>query len=113
MTNLNDLLQQREALDQQIKQARKQQFADAIAQVRALIHEHQLTAQDVFSSTRKSAKSSVGSKVAPAWGSVGVKRTEPAVWLADTDKTRQIGWQAAIDLREGLRRTIEWEKRRV
>ena len=55
----------------------------------------------------------VGSKVAPAWGSVGVKRTEPAVWLADTDKTRQIGWQAAIDLREGLRRTIEWEKRRV
>jgi nucleoside-diphosphate-sugar epimerase len=55
----------------------------------------------------------VGSTVAPAWGSVGVKRTEPAVWLADTDKTRQIGWQAAIDLREGLRRTIEWEKRRV
>ena len=95
MTNLNDLLQQREALDQQIKQARKQQFADAIAQVRALIHEHQLTAQDVFSSTRKSAKSSVGSKVAPkyrdpATGQSWTGRGKAPKWIAGKDRAQYL-----------------------
>ncbi|MBP2665397.1 MAG: nucleoside-diphosphate-sugar epimerase [Firmicutes bacterium] len=52
----------------------------------------------------------MGSEIVPAWGSIGAKRMEPSVWVADTDKTRQLGWQARVDLREGLRRTIEWQK---
>lgn len=55
----------------------------------------------------------MGSEIVPAWGSIGAKRMEPSVWVADTDKTRQLGWQARVDLREGLRRTIEWQKEAV
>ena len=55
----------------------------------------------------------LGSDLVPAWGTVSRKRPEPSVWVADTTKTRQLGWQAGIDLREGLCRTIEWQKNRL
>ncbi|MBD8051092.1 H-NS histone family protein [Limnohabitans sp. JUR4] len=45
---LQDLLQQREALDKAIAQARQNEISAAVSQVRELIAQYQLTVQDVF-----------------------------------------------------------------
>ena len=55
----------------------------------------------------------LGSKITPSWGSIDAKRPEPSVWVADTAKTRELGWTASTGLAEGLRRTIEWHKQGV
>ena len=47
MTTLRELLAQREAIDRQIEQARKQSRGEAIARVRVLMSEHGLTAADL------------------------------------------------------------------
>lgn len=47
MTQLQDLIAQRHALDAQIAQAQQAQRADAIARVRALMAEHGLTVDDL------------------------------------------------------------------
>ena len=52
----------------------------------------------------------LGSKLEPSWNAVGIKRPEPSVWVADNTKARNLGWSACIGLREGLRRTVEWQK---
>jgi hypothetical protein len=54
MTSYKELLKQREALEQQISEARKRELSDAVSQVRALVAEFGLTAQDVFPSGRPS-----------------------------------------------------------
>jgi len=43
-----ELLQQREALEKAIAQARQNEIADAVAKARALVAEYGLTAQDIF-----------------------------------------------------------------
>ena len=47
MNSLQELLQQREALDAQIRQARQEQTAEAIAKIKGLIAEFELTEADV------------------------------------------------------------------
>ncbi|MBL8399284.1 MAG: H-NS histone family protein [Candidatus Accumulibacter sp.] len=52
MSSIQELIAQREALDKQIEEARRTAAAAAIAQVRQLIAEHELTAADCgFKST--------------------------------------------------------------
>lgn len=48
MTSYKELLAQRQALEQQIAEARKAELAEAVAKVRATIQEFGLTADDVF-----------------------------------------------------------------
>ena len=43
MATYKELLQQQEALAQQIEEARKKEIADAVAQVRALVNDFGLT----------------------------------------------------------------------
>lgn len=52
----------------------------------------------------------LGTEIVPSWNAVGKKRPESSVWVADTSKSRQLGWQPRITLREGLRRSIEWQQ---
>ena len=92
MPSYKDLLQQRQALDQQITQARKQEMSGAIAQVRALIIEFDLTAQDVFPSGRGRSASS-GTKVAPkyrnpATGQTWTGRGKAPLWIAKEDREK-------------------------
>ena len=47
MAKLQELLARKEALEREIEQTRKQERADAIAQVRALMAEHGLTLADL------------------------------------------------------------------
>lgn len=65
MASLKELLAQKEAIERQIEQTRKQDHADAIAQVRALMAEHGLTVADLSSrSAPKAAGKAGGAKVA-------------------------------------------------
>ncbi|HET9976030.1 MAG TPA: H-NS histone family protein [Burkholderiaceae bacterium] len=65
MPDLNELIAQRAALDQQIAQARRDARAQAIAQVKALMVEHGLTQADLVTKRGKPGKArTAGSKVA-------------------------------------------------
>ena len=63
MSTYKELLKQREVLEQQIKDARKQEITQAVTQVRSLVAEFGLTAADVFPSGKARA-GSVHAKVA-------------------------------------------------
>ena len=84
MNSLQELLQQREALDAQIRQARQEQTAEAIAKIKSLIAEFELTEADVFGGRRKAVHT--GSKVAhkysnPETGETWTGRGKPPKWI--------------------------------
>ncbi len=92
MTSYKELLKQREALEQQINEARRQELAGAIAQVRALIAEYQLTQDDVFPAGRVRS-ASMGTKVAPkyrdpATGQTWTGRGKAPKWIQDKDRAQ-------------------------
>jgi DNA-binding protein H-NS len=92
MATYKELLKQQEALSQQIEEARKKEIADAVAQVRTLVSDYGLTAQDVFPSGRKSSKPSSGTKVAPkyrdpATGQTWTGRGKAPKWIDGRDRT--------------------------
>jgi DNA-binding protein H-NS len=93
MTTYKELLQQREALEKQISEARRNETSEAIAKVRALISDFGLTAQDVFPSGK--VKSAGGGKstgkVAPKYrnpstGETWTGRGKAPKWIADQDR---------------------------
>jgi len=68
MTTYKELLAQRAELEKQIEAARKEALASAIAQVRAIVAEYELTEEDVFSKKAPRAAASTGAKpVAPKY----------------------------------------------
>lgn len=92
MTSYKELLKQREDLELQIQNARKNELADAVAKVRALVTEYELTADDVFPPARSRA-SSIGSKVAPKYrdpvsGQTWTGRGKPPKWIQDQDREK-------------------------
>ena len=92
MTTLKDLIAQREALEKQITELRHTEHADAIAKVRALISEFELTESDIFGTTSKVRKAKVlKSKVAakyrdPITGKVWSGRGLAPKWLQGKNK---------------------------
>ena len=89
MTSYKDLLKQREALEQQISEARRRELSDAVGKVRTLVAEYGLTAQDIFPAGKASGKSgkssTAGSKVAP-------KYRDPATGLTWTGRGKAPKW---------------------
>lgn len=67
MAKLQDLLAKKAELEKQIEDTRRQEKADAIAQVRALMAEHGLTTGDLAARSKSAAKGSTGRKVAPKY----------------------------------------------
>lgn len=96
MTTYKELLAQREALDKTIEEARKQEIAGAVSQVKALISDFGLTEDDVFgagSGSKKSGKAT--SKVAakyrdPVTGSTWTGRGKAPRWLDGKDKAQYL-----------------------
>lgn len=97
MTSYKELLKQREALEQQISEARRRELAEAVAQVRALVAEHGLTAADVFPSGKSAGKASrsstAGTKVAPkyrdpATGQTWTGRGKAPKWIQNQDREK-------------------------
>ena len=85
MSSYKELLKQREALEQKINEARRNELSEAVAQVRALVTEFGLTAQDVFP-TGRARSAGAGSKVAPkyrnpATGQTWTGRGKPPKWI--------------------------------
>ena len=89
-----ELLKQREALEQQIKEAKQREMATAVAQVRELIAAYELTQEDVFPVGRPGrASSNAGVKVAPkyrdpATGQTWTGRGKPPKWIQDQDREK-------------------------
>ena len=90
MSSYKALLKQREALEQKINEARRNELSEAVAQVRALVAEFGLTAQDVFPVGR-ARSASAGSKVAPkyrnpATGQTWTGRGKPPKWIQNESR---------------------------
>ncbi len=73
MTTLKELLSQIESLQSQVAQVRQNEVADAIAKVRSIIDEYQLSPKDIFPSSR-AGKASAGRK---SGGKVAAKYRDP------------------------------------
>ncbi|CAN7565863.1 H-NS histone family protein [Acidovorax sp. LjRoot194] len=96
-TSYKDLLKQREALEQQINEARRSELSSAVAQVRSLVAEYGLTAQDVFPAGKSAGKgtrsSTAGTKVAPkyrnpATGETWTGRGKAPKWIQNESRDK-------------------------
>ncbi|MBS0294015.1 MAG: H-NS histone family protein [Proteobacteria bacterium] len=89
-----ELLKQREALEQQIAEAKSREMAVAVSQVRELIAAFGLTQQDVFPVGRSArAGGATGVKVAPkyrdpATGQTWTGRGKPPKWIQNLDREK-------------------------
>ena len=86
MANYKELLAQREALDKQIEELRQAELRSAIEQVRQLIVEWHLTAEDcgfksAVASGLKKAKSAVAAKYRGPNGETWSGRGRAPTWL--------------------------------
>lgn len=95
MSSLKELLNQIETLQSQVAQVRQREVGEAIAKVRSIIDEYQLSAADIFpggktkGTAKKSGKS--GGKVAPKYrdpitGNTWSGRGLAPKWLAGKNK---------------------------
>lgn len=90
--NLKELIAQKQALEEQIAQARKQESSNALAQVKSLVAEFGFTADDIFSGRSKSASGvKKGTKVAPKYrdpvtGATWTGRGIAPRWLTGKNK---------------------------
>jgi len=97
MTSYKELLQQREALERQINEVRASENADAIAKVRSLVADFDLTQEDVFPTRKtrgaKAEKTAPKNKVAakyrnPMTGDTWTGRGKPPRWIANQERTQ-------------------------
>lgn len=91
MPSYKELLQQREQLEQQISEARKNELSDAVSKVRALVAEYGLTADDVFPPAKSARATGTGSKVAPKYrhpetGQTWTGRGKAPKWIQNEDR---------------------------
>ncbi|MBM3387217.1 MAG: H-NS histone family protein [Betaproteobacteria bacterium] len=92
--SLKDLLQQREALEKAIAEARQNEISAAVTKVRAIVAEFGLTAQDVFPGrASKSTGAKPVSKVAakyrdPATGQTWTGRGKAPKWIDGKDRAQ-------------------------
>ena len=88
MATLNELMAQREKLDQQIKEVRAQEYQTAVDKAITIIAEYGLTAADVFG---RRAATGEGRKVAikyrdPATGATWTGRGREPKWIEGKDR---------------------------
>lgn len=88
MSEYKTLLQQKAELDARIAEVMKTEKAGAVAEVRALVQEYQLTEQDVFTASGSKAKGSVGTPKFrdPETGATWTGRGKPPNWILGKDR---------------------------
>jgi len=93
--SLKELLEQREALEKAIAEARKNEIASAVAQVRGIVAQYGLTAQDVFpgraakAGADKAATAKVAAKYRdPATGQTWTGRGKAPKWIDGKDRSQ-------------------------
>lgn len=90
MASYKDLLAKREELEKQIVEARKIEITSAVEKIQKLIHDFDLTAEDIFPS-RRGSKKTEGAKVAPKYrnpttGETWTGRGKPPAWIRDKQR---------------------------
>ncbi len=85
MANLQQLLEQKAAIEKAIADARQNEIKDAIARARAIIDQFGLTAEDLFGGKRGRKSGGGGGKVAP-------KYRDPATGATWTGRGRTPKW---------------------
>lgn len=90
-STFKELLAQRDALDQQIKEARARELSSAVARARDLVAEFGLKPQDVFASARRPSASK-GAAVQPKYrdpktGATWTGRGKAPTWIRDRDRS--------------------------
>ena len=98
MSKLKELLAQKEALEKQIVEIRALETTDALAKVKSIIAEYQLTQEQVFGSGRstvkgvaKVAKTKVAAKYRdPVSGKEWSGRGLAPKWMQGKDKTQYL-----------------------
>ncbi|HWP20175.1 MAG TPA: H-NS histone family protein [Burkholderiaceae bacterium] len=85
MPTYQELLAQKAELERQIEAARKQELADAIAQIKSLMAQYGLTVADLGGAKAGKPSSTKGSKVPP-------KYRNPATGETWTGRGRQPKW---------------------
>ncbi len=75
MATLQDLLNQKANLDKEIENTRRQEKSDAIAKVKTLMSEYQLTSADLSMKGASKPSSSKGGKVAAKYRHTGTGET--------------------------------------
>lgn len=88
MTDYKTLLQQKAELEARIAEVMKTEKAGAVAEVRTLVQQYQLTEQDVFPTRGAKSKGSVGEPKYrdPATGSTWTGRGKPPSWIVGKDR---------------------------
>lgn len=94
MASYKELLKQRDALEQQIQEARTRELTEAVSKVRALVAEYGLSSEDVFPTARASRTGNTsGAKVAPKYknpetGETWTGRGKAPKWIQDQDRSK-------------------------
>lgn len=88
-----ELLQQREALEKAIAQARQNEIAAAVTRVRELVAEFGLTAQDIFPGRAAKTSGKAAAKVAPKYrdpvtGQTWTGRGKAPKWIDGKDRNQ-------------------------
>lgn len=88
MTDYKTLLQQKAELEARIAEVMKTEKAGAVADVRALIQQYQLTEQDLFPASGTKTKGSVGAPKFrdPETGATWTGRGKPPNWIVGKDR---------------------------
>ncbi|AOV00407.1 MULTISPECIES: H-NS histone family protein [Delftia] len=89
MTDYETLLQHKAELDARIAAAMKTEKADAVAEVRLLVQQYQLSEQDVFPSRGVIQKGPLGEPKYrnPTTGATWTGRGKPPNWIVGKDRT--------------------------
>jgi DNA-binding protein H-NS len=90
MSDYEDLVKQREMLDRQIKDIQQRDKAQAIEQIKALVAQHHIIAQDIFSKV-SGGSSQANKKVAakyrnPQTGESWTGRGKEPLWIAGQNR---------------------------
>jgi DNA-binding protein H-NS len=87
MTNIAELIAQKDAIEQQIKELRKNERHGAIAKVREIISEFDLSVDDVFTKVAKGTRGKAAPiYIDPATGKTWTGRGKPPLWIAGKNK---------------------------
>ncbi len=86
---LNDLLAQRQAVNEKIEALQKSVKADVIKQIRSLVDDYELEPNEIFGQNR--SKTTVGKSVEakyrdPISGSTWTGRGKPPLWIKDKNR---------------------------
>ncbi len=93
MNSYKELLKQNDPLEQQIHEARSRELSDAVARVRSLVAEYEMTAEDVFPPARAARSTGSGAKVAPKYrdpntGQTWTGRVMAPKWIQNEDREK-------------------------